>query len=216
MGRHQPPVRAGNILIVDDTPANLRLLSQMLTGQGYRVRAVTSGARAIESVKASPPDLILLDVMMPEMDGYQVCERLKADAETARIPIIFVSALDTAESKVRAFAYGGVDYVPKPFQPEEVLARVKTHLALRNLQSQLERANRELEHRVHELQRALDQVKTLSGLLPICANCKKVRDDQGYWHQVEVYIRDRSEAKFSHGLCPDCIRELYPDYLTDA
>jgi len=154
--------------------------------------------------------------MMPEMDGYQVCERLKADANTARIPIIFVSALDAAESKVQAFASGGVDYVPKPFQPEEVLARVKTHLALRDLQSQLEQANAELAYRVRELQSALAQVKALSGLLPICANCKKVRDDKGYWHQVEVYIRDRSEAEFSHGLCPDCIKELYPDYLTDT
>ena len=133
------------ILIVDDLPANLRLLSQMLSEQGYGVRAVTSGARALLSVEASPPDLILLDIRMPEMHGYAVCERLKAQAHTREIPVIFISALGETEDKVRAFAVGGVDYVTKPFHVEEVLARVRTHLALRRLQKQLQEANRRME-----------------------------------------------------------------------
>lgn len=134
-----------SILIVDDTPANLRLLSQMLSEQGYGVRAVTSGARALASVQAAPPDLILLDIKMPGMNGYNVCTHLKADPNTRHIPIIFISALDEIQDKVQAFAVGGVDYITKPFQFEEVLARVETHLALRRLQEQLRDANRILQ-----------------------------------------------------------------------
>jgi sigma-B regulation protein RsbU (phosphoserine phosphatase) len=130
-----------NILIIDDTPANLRLLSQMLAQQGYRVRPVPDGALALAAVQADPPDLILLDIRMPGMDGYQVCERLKGEAQTREIPILFISALDATQDKVRAFTVGGVDYITKPFQVEEVLARVKTHLALRELQKRLQDAN---------------------------------------------------------------------------
>lgn len=134
----------GDVLIVDDTPANLRLLSQILTEQGYYVRPVPDGSLALAAVQAEPPDLILLDIRMPEMSGYDVCEHLKADAPTCDIPIIFISALDAIQDKVRAFTVGGVDYVTKPFQVEEVLARVETHLALRKLQKQLQDANRKM------------------------------------------------------------------------
>jgi sigma-B regulation protein RsbU (phosphoserine phosphatase) len=133
-----------DILIVDDTPANLRLLSQMLTQRGHRVRAVTSGPRALASIQMSLPNLILLDIKMPEMNGYEVCERLKADDQTRDVPVIFISALDELQDKVRAFAMGGVDYITKPFQVEEVVARVETHLTLRRLQEQLESANQRM------------------------------------------------------------------------
>jgi sigma-B regulation protein RsbU (phosphoserine phosphatase) len=144
MRDRQADAAKGNILIVDDTPANLRLLSQMLAEQGYRVRPVPDGPLALAAARAEPPDLVLLDVRMPEMDGYEVCEHLKAEAQTRDIPIIFISALDATQDKVRAFTAGGVDYVTKPFQIEEVLARVETHLALRELQRQLQDANRKM------------------------------------------------------------------------
>lgn len=128
----------GDILIADDTPANLRLLSNMLSDQGYKVRAVINGQMALTAVRAAPPDLILLDIRMPGMSGYEVCEALKADPSTQDIPVIFISALDEIHDKVKAFTVGGVDYVTKPFQFEEVLARVQTHLALRHLQRQLQ------------------------------------------------------------------------------
>jgi sigma-B regulation protein RsbU (phosphoserine phosphatase) len=133
-----------NILIVDDTPANLRLLSQMLVEHGYRARPVTDGATALAAARAEVPDLILLDVRMPVMNGYEVCAQLKLDAGTCDIPVIFISALDAAQDKVEAFAAGGVDYVTKPFQVEEVLARVQTHLALRELQKRLQDANEKM------------------------------------------------------------------------
>jgi sigma-B regulation protein RsbU (phosphoserine phosphatase) len=134
----------GNILIVDDVPANLRLLSQILAEEGYHVRPVPDGPLALAAAQAEPPDLILLDIRMPEMDGYDVCEHLKVDGQTRDIPIIFISALDATQDKVRAFQAGGVDYVTKPFQAAEVLARVKTHLALRRLQKQLQDANEKM------------------------------------------------------------------------
>ncbi|MGW8178322.1 MAG: response regulator, partial [bacterium] len=136
---------SGDILIVDDIPANLRLLSQMLSDQGYSVRAVTSGIRALESVEAVPPDLILLDIRMPEMNGYQVCERLKANEKTSDIPVIFISAMSEIQDKVQAFKVGGVDYITKPFQLEEVLVRTETHLSLQHLQKSLQDTNQKLE-----------------------------------------------------------------------
>lgn len=138
------PVTAEQILVVDDTPANLRLLSQMLAGRGYRVRVATSGARALASTSVQPPDLILLDIRMNGMSGFEVCDRLKGDPRTADIPVLFISALTDLEDKMRAFAVGGVDYVTKPFHVEEVLARVETHLALRRLQARLLEANKKM------------------------------------------------------------------------
>jgi sigma-B regulation protein RsbU (phosphoserine phosphatase) len=130
-----------DLLIVDDKPANLRLLATMLVEQGYKVRSAINGPLALTATRAAPPDMILLDINMPEMSGFEVCERLKADEQTRDIPIIFVSALDETADKVRAFDAGGVDYITKPFHLEEVLARVETHLALRRLQKRLEDAN---------------------------------------------------------------------------
>jgi sigma-B regulation protein RsbU (phosphoserine phosphatase) len=134
-----------DILIVDDSPANLRLLSQILSKRGYHVRAVTSGLRALASIDIHLPDLILLDIRMPEMDGYELCQQLKTNPRSKDIPILFISALDDIQDKVKAFETGGVDYITKPFQLEEVIARVETHLSIRKLQRNLEEANRRME-----------------------------------------------------------------------
>jgi two-component system, NtrC family, sensor kinase len=155
-----------NILVVDDKPDNLRLLSNILTKEGYKVRKVLSGRLAIEAARLHPPDLILLDIMMPEPDGYQVCQDLKANQQTREIPIIFLSALDTVADKVKAFTMGGVDFIPKPFQQEEVLARVKTHLQIRKLNCSLQQRNALLKQEIKqrrkaeaELQRAMQELK---------------------------------------------------------
>ena len=176
----------------------------MLAEQNYLVRPALNCEIAIKAVNTSSPDLILLDIRMPGMDGYEVCKQLKSEEKTRGIPIIFISALNELEDKVKAFSLGGVDYITKPFQVEEVLARVKTHLTLRNLQKSLEDKNA-------QLQKALDEIKILQGIIPICANCKKIRDDKGFWNQVEAYISKHSEAKFSHSICPTCAKELYPE-----
>ena len=142
----------GGILVVDDNPANLRLMSSVLREAGYAVRVAPGGPQALESVNARLPDLILLDIRMPDMDGFEVCERLKAEPQSRDVPVIFLSALQDSADKLRGFAVGAVDYITKPFVAEEVLVRVQTHLALRGLQ-------RALEQRVEERTRAL---RTLS------------------------------------------------------
>lgn len=144
----------GHILIVDDTPDNLRLLSKTLSEQGYEVQCAINGKLALMAVKHEPPDLILLDIKMPEMDGYEVCERLKMQEETAAIPVIFLSALDDVFDKVKAFTVGGVDYITKPFQVEEVFARIENQLTIRRLQQQLQNKNIKLEQLNQELKRS--------------------------------------------------------------
>ncbi|HAX78692.1 MAG TPA: histidine kinase [Cyanobacteria bacterium UBA11372] len=141
-----------NILIVDDTLENLRLLSNMLTQEGYKVRGVPKGQKAIATAQLAPPDLILLDIMMPEMDGYEVCQQLKAGEKTRDIPVIFLSALNDTLDKIQAFAVGGVDYITKPFHVEEVLARVESQLRLRSLQKQLLQQNTILQKEIRERQ----------------------------------------------------------------
>ena len=148
----------GNILVVDDTPANLRLLAGILNGKGYKVRPVPNGELALSAARGIPPDLILLDIMMPEMNGYEVCEKIKADERTRDIPVIFISAINDVLDKVKAFAVGGVDYITKPFQMEEVLVRVETHLAMCQLQSKLKQKNDELTIALSQLQATQNQL----------------------------------------------------------
>jgi len=154
------PTKTEDILIVDDTPDNLHLLSRMLTRQGYNVRKALSGPMALPAAKTVAPDLILLDIMMPEMDGYEVCQHLKADAKTAEIPIIFLSALDDVLDKVKGFEVGAVDYITKPFQFEEVLIRVQNQLALRAAELEIRVLNEELEVRVKQRTQELEAANT--------------------------------------------------------
>jgi DNA-binding response OmpR family regulator len=146
-----------------------------------------------------PPDLILLDIMMPDMDGHEVCRRLKTNQETRGIPIIFLTSKTRPEDIVAGFRLGAVDYVKKPFQAEELTARVDTHVRLKKTISRLETA--------------LKEIKTLKGLLPICSACNRIRDDKGDWNQIAEYISNHTEATFTHGICPDCAAKLYPDIV---
>ncbi|MEO1123086.1 MAG: EAL domain-containing protein [Cyanobacteria bacterium J06635_15] len=145
-----------SVLIVDDNLNNVRLLSAVLTHEGYEVRKAINGAMALQAAKALLPDLILLDVMMPEMDGYEVCRQLKQDQTTASVPIIFISALTEVFDKVQAFSVGGADYITKPFHFEEVIARIRHHLALREAERKLQQVNLELEARVKERTQQLE------------------------------------------------------------
>jgi two-component system, NtrC family, sensor kinase len=140
-----------DILIVDDEPNNLRVLSTLVRSYGYQVRQAISGSVALRAVQAQQPDLILLDIMMPEIDGYEVCQQLKLDPKTRDIPIIFLSALVRGVDKAKAFQVGGADYITKPFQVEEILARIKYQLTIRTLQTQLQQKNQELSQQNHQL-----------------------------------------------------------------
>lgn len=171
------------ILAVDDNPRNLQVLGTLLSENNYEIAVAQNGLQALEFVKKNTPDLILLDIMMPEMDGYEVCRKLKSDIGTQHIPVIFLTAKTATEDIVKGFETGGVDYVIKPFNSAELLARVKTHI----------------------------EVKILRGLLSVCSSCKDIRDDQGVWKQMESYIQKHSKASFSHTLCPKCMDKLYGD-----
>ncbi|QWV95175.1 hybrid sensor histidine kinase/response regulator [Geomonas oryzisoli] len=153
--------RTSDILIVDDQPANLQVLSEILKSNGFKVRPVPSGRLALGAAEKEPPDLILLDIMMPEMDGYELCRRLKEMPLLSHIPVIFISALDETVDKIAGFRAGGVDYIAKPFEAEEVLARVRAHLALRQYQDSLQEQNRLIEQnydRLQELEKMRDQL----------------------------------------------------------
>lgn len=149
------------IVVVDDTADNLHVLSSMLTERGYDVRGVTSGLFALQAVKAALPDLILLDIHMPEMDGYDVCMALKADPQTSKIPVIFISALNEVIDKVKAFSVGGVDYITKPFQLQEVLIRVENQLNLLRMQRQLEQQNEQLQQEIEDRMQAEAALKEM-------------------------------------------------------
>ncbi len=156
------------ILIVDDTPPNLELLSGMLYSRGYEPRPVLSGRQALAAARAEPPDLVLLDIKMPEMDGFEVCARLKAEKSLQDIPVIFITALTEVADKVKGFSLGAVDFVTKPFQAEEIQARIDTHLRIRMLQRRLQDQNRNLERlvaeRTSQLEAVHDRLQEWSGL----------------------------------------------------
>ena len=154
MTSNQTEDNKGNILIVDDTPENLQVLSATLSDQGYKIRGVINGKMAIRAARSSSPDLILLDIKMPEMDGYEVCTQLKVDPKTSEIPVIFISALDEVLDKVTAFQVGGVDYITKPFHVAEVLARIEHQLTIQRLKKQLIDRNTELQQEIIERKKA--------------------------------------------------------------
>lgn len=187
------------ILIVDDERYNIKVLTEFLR-EDYKIMAAKNGQQAIQATLGdNPPDLILMDIMMPEMDGYEACKTIKQNGKTSHIPVIFVTAMSEAMDDARSFEVGGVDYITKPFNPVTVRARVNTHITLRKQQLQLEQA--------------LAEVKTLSGFLPICSFCKKIRDDEGYWQQLEQYISEHSEALFTHGFCEECAEKHYGELM---
>jgi len=204
----------GTILVVDDTPANLTLLAKMLGDKGYRVRPVPSGSLALKTAHGDPPDLMLLDISMPEMDGFEVCRLMKDDPRLRDVPVIFISALTETEGKLKAFRRGGVDYITKPFQIEEVEARVETHLKLRRAQAELERYNRYLEQLVEEKVKEISesQLATIFAMVKLAES----RDDETGTHiwRVREYclsianaLRDRDE--FHEALTDPIVRDLY-------
>lgn len=185
------------VMIVDDVTENLRILMELLK-YDYMLIPLKNGNIALEKLARDPlPDLLLLDIVMPGIDGYEVCAQLKSNLRTREIPVIFITAVSEAMDDAKAFKLGAVDYVTKPFNPLTLKARVHTHI--------------KLSQTLQDLQEALKEIRTLSGFIPICASCKKIRDDKGFWKQVEVYIQERSDVQFSHSVCPECKKRLYPE-----
>lgn len=171
------------ILVVDDNPQNIQVLGNLLMEQEYEVGVAQNGVIALQFIEERLPDLILLDIMMPEMDGIELCKTLKKNNQHSHIPVIFLTAKAETDDIVRGFDAGGVDYVTKPFITAELLARVKTHLEIRYLRN----------------------------IIPICSYCRKIRDEEGFWNKVEVYFSKHTNAQFSHGICEECVEKINED-----
>lgn len=190
------------VLIAEDDVVSRRMLQVFLMRWGYQVVVANDGAEAWRVLESGdPPRLAIIDWMMPVMDGIEICRRLREAQQALPAYIILLTARGGNEDIVRGLDAGADDYIVKPFNREELRARVRVGVRILELQNSL-------VGRVGELERAMDGVKQLQGLLPICCYCKKIRDDQNYWQQVEGYISKHSEAQFSHGVCPDCFENI--------
>jgi sigma-B regulation protein RsbU (phosphoserine phosphatase) len=194
------------ILIAEDDMISRRLLETTLIRWGYEVVVTSDGTAALEVLQnADTPPLAILDWMMPGMDGIEVCRRVRRAPTPTPPYLILLTAKGRREDIVTGLRSGANDYVTKPFNREELRARVQVGMRIVELQQSL-------ADRVKALEEALTRVKQLQGLLPICSYCKKIRDDQNYWQQVESYISEHSEAQFSHSICPDCYeRRVKPE-----
>jgi two-component system, OmpR family, response regulator VanR len=266
---------SAEIMIVEDSMTQAVVLQQMLERAGYRVSAFAGAGAALQYLEENRPTLILTDIVMPGMDGFELCRRIKDTPGFGDVPVVLGTFLSDPADILRGLESGADSFITKPYDESSLISRIQYLLINTRLRQgtvtgmgmqvffagrkhfltsermqiidlllstfetavsskdQLEQANRELlkaNHRlkveiaerkraeeerqrlIAELQRALAQVKRLSGFIPICASCKKIRDDSGYWQQIEKYIRDHSEADFSHSICPDCVKKLYPDF----
>ena len=195
-----------NILIAEDDYTSRVMLLAVLKKWKYNPVATENGAEAWNVMqRADAPKLVLLDWNMPEMDGLEVTRRVRGMSAAEPPYIVILTARGEKSNIVQGLEAGANDYVAKPYDHDELRARLGVGRRMVELQSVL-------ALRMRELQKAQDDVKTLRGIIPICANCKNIRDDKGCWSQVEVYVRDHSEAEFSHGLCPVCVKKLYSEF----
>ena len=190
-----------NILIAEDDPVSRCFLEVTLIKWGFDVTTTCDGNQAWEAFQREMPTIAVLDWMMPGIDGAEVCRRVRAIETTKPAYLMLLTAKSEKQDVVEGLYAGADDYITKPFNRHELHARIKVGIRIAELQ-------KTVVDRVVELELALSRVKQLQGLLPICSYCKKVRDDQNYWQQVDSYISKHSEVAFSHGICPDCYVRL--------
>lgn len=194
------------ILVVDDDPDILFATARVVKKGGYQTFTADSGKTAMEAVKTIAPDLILMDVVMPDAQGPDLCRRIKEDPDLKGIYVLLTSGTRVeSEQQADGLDSGADGYIARPLSNREFLSRVESMVRIL-------RAERERDQLIEELKKAISEIKQLSGMLPICSHCKKIRDDKGYWSQIESYIRDHSDAEFSHGICPECAKRHYPEF----
>lgn len=234
------------ILIVEDSPTQAIKLQYILEKNNYQSVVAKNGKEALALIKENQPTIIISDIVMPEMNGFQLCQHIKSDNELKYLPIILLTTLCDPLDIIRGLECGANNFITKPYNEEFLICRIQYILMNRELRkgksaemgieiffrgrkhfinsdsmqildllfSSFETAiqkNQELQQANRKLKETLDTVQKLQGLIPICANCKKIRDDKGYWQQVEDYIVKHSDADFTHSICPDCTTVLYPD-----
>jgi len=238
------------VLIVEDSHTQAILLESLLEENGFEVSVAYDGAEGLSRLKKDKPDLVISDILMPEMDGYELCRKIKEEDDFIGIPVLLLTQLDEPEDIIKGLECGADNFVTKPYDAKLLLSQLEYILVNRTMrtdsrteigmevffagkkyfinsnrmqildllfstyQNSLQQ-KRELEKTNKELKSALDTIKTLHGIIPICANCKKIRDDKGAWSQLEAYFSKHSEVQFSHGICPECAKKLYPEYVKD-
>ena len=194
------------ILIVDDDPEVLFATARIVKADGYPVLTAASGEECLKLAGEQKPDLILMDVVLPDINGVELCRRIKSDPELKSIFVVLISgAKISSDEQADGLDDGADGYITRPISNKELRARV-------NAMVRILKTERERDQVIAELQAALSKVKQLSGMLPICSHCKKIRDDKGYWKQIESYIQTHSETEFSHSICPVCAKTYYPDF----
>jgi sigma-B regulation protein RsbU (phosphoserine phosphatase) len=190
------------ILIADDEPVSRRMLQATMAKWGYDIIVCEDGQQAWQTLQdLMPPSLAVLDWLMPGIDGAEICRMVRSTPALRSMYVILVTSRGNKQDIVSGLEAGADDYITKPFDPDELLARVRVGLRVARLQTTL-------AERVRDLESALSRVHQLQGLLPICCYCKKIRDDRNYWHQVESYVSQHADVRFSHGVCPDCLNKL--------
>lgn len=195
------------VLIAEDDASYRNILNYQLKWAGYEVVTAENGAAAWDAFKENdPPQIVILDWMMPEMDGLEVCRRIRQQPSATPVYIIMLTAKTNKTDIVQGLEAGANDYILKPFHAGELRARVQVGMTVVNLQ-------RSLAARIVELEKMVAHVKLLQGVLPICSYCKKIRDDRNYWQAVESYISQYSDARFSHGICPDCYESFVKEEI---
>ncbi len=200
-----------SVLIVDDSPTDLRYTARLLESPDRHVLLASGGEEALSILQNVTIALVILDVHMDGMDGFETAEGIRSDERTRDIPIIFLTATGREEETVfQGYDAGAVDYLFKPVEPNLLRSKVNVFCQLSAQRLLIQEQLLEIRAKNDVLRRQLEEIKTLRGLVPICAKCKSVRDDTGFWQCIENYVSEHSEAEFSHSLCPGCKDELYP------
>lgn len=200
-----------SVLIVDDSPTDLLYLTRLLERPDRHIIPAKTGEEALHILKGFEFALVLLDIQLEGLNGFQTAERIRADERTRHLPIIFITATSSEEESVfRGYDAGAVDYLIKPIAANLLRSKVNVFCELSAQRLVIQEQLKEIQTKNEVLNRQLEEIKTLRGLVPICARCKNVRDDSGFWQTIEAYVCDHSEAEFSHSLCPECTGVLYP------
>jgi PleD family two-component response regulator len=203
------------VLVTDDDPDILLLTTTILEDEGYEILQATSGRQCLRAVRASRPDIVLLDVILPDMAGTEVCQQIKIDSELRNTFVILVSGIRTSsEYQAEGLNVGADGYIIKPISNKEFVARVQAMVRIKRAEDALRQKEKEQQDLIRRLQDAFAEIKTLKGFIPICASCKKIRDDEGYWNQLEAYISKHTDAVFTHGICPQCAEKYKAELKT--
>jgi two-component system cell cycle response regulator len=235
------------ILVVEDSRTQAERLRYILEKQDYNVYIVYDGDKALDYLQDHKVTMVISDIIMPEMDGYQLCKSIKTDERLQHIPVMLLTMLSDIEDIIKGLDCGADNFITKPYNEQFLLPRIndtlmnvelrKEHttemgieiifagkkqfinsnriqildLLLSSYEGAVQK-NRELEKANNELRKANETIKKLGGMIPICARCKKIRDDGGFWHQIEEYLREHADLEFTHGYCPECVKVLYPEF----